>query len=84
MLAVNYTPTERNLDDVRAFVDERGVEFPILLDESGRLNDTLYRDAIPGYPTSLLIDANGVIVDYFPRQIPGDELIRKLDELLGK
>ncbi len=84
VLAVNYTPTERNLDDVRAFVDERGVKFPILLDESGRLNDTLYRDAIPGYPTSLLIDANGVIVDYFPRQIPGNELIRKLDELLGK
>jgi cytochrome c-type biogenesis protein len=83
VLAVNNTSTERSVDDVRAYVEDMGVKFPILLDQSGDLNDTLYRSAIPGYPTSLLIDANGVIVDYFPRSIQGDELVANLDDLLG-
>jgi cytochrome c-type biogenesis protein len=83
VLAVNNTPSESSVDDVRSFVDKMGVKFPILLDSSGHLNDTLYRPAIPGYPTSLLIDANGVIRDYFPGGIPGDELVTNLDDLLG-
>jgi cytochrome c-type biogenesis protein len=83
ILAVNNTPTERNLDDVQAFVNDMGIKYPVLLDRSGDLNDTLYRSVIPGYPTSLLIDAYGVIVDYFPRAIQADELVANLDDLLG-
>jgi cytochrome c biogenesis protein CcdA/peroxiredoxin len=83
VLAVNYTATETSLDDVRAFVDEFGITFPILLDESGAINEQLYRDAIAGYPTSFLIDANGVIVQHYPSIVQGDELLETLDELLG-
>jgi cytochrome c-type biogenesis protein len=84
VLAVNNTPTERNLDDVRGFVSELSVTFPVVMDKSGVINDDLYRDAISGYPTSLLIDADGIIAQYFPGRVQGGELIEALDGLLGE
>ena len=82
VLAVNYTPTEKSRDDIRAFVDELGVTFPIVMDESGTINEKTYRDAIQGYPTTLLIDANGVIVQYYPGIVQADKLLAALDDLL--
>jgi cytochrome c-type biogenesis protein len=84
VLAVNNTPTERHLDDVSGFVDELSLTFPIVLDESGAINDNIYRDVISGYPTSLLIDADGVIVQHFPGLVQGGELLEALDGLLGE
>jgi peroxiredoxin len=84
VLAVNYTAMESDLDDVGTFVDELGgVSFPIALDESGAINESLYRDVIGGYPTSLLIDTNGVIVHTYSGIVQGQELLETLDALLG-
>ncbi len=58
ILAVNLTTTEYSANDVEEFVDNLGLSFPILLDQSGDVT-SLYR--IQPLPTSYFIDGNGVI-----------------------
>ncbi len=79
-LAVNYAEPR---DKVTAFVEDLGLTFPVVLDESGRINEQVYGAAIIGYPTSFLLDENGVIVSYFPRIVSGEELIAALDQVLS-
>lgn len=79
VLAVN------NAEDrgtVRAFAGELGLTFPIVLDETGAINDTLYGSAIQGYPTSLLIDPDGIIVQRFSGPVNGAQLLNALDSRL--
>lgn len=79
VLAVNNAEPR---DQVASFTADLGITFPVLLDENGAINISLYGPVIPGYPTSLLIDQNGVIVRYFPRMVSGPELIEALETLL--
>jgi peroxiredoxin len=53
-VAVRDTP-----EAVRQFREEFGLTFPLVLDENQRVND-LY--AIPGQPSTFVLDKNGVIV----------------------
>ena len=78
VLAVNFMEAR---DDVVAFTAGLGITFPVALDPDGRINGGLYRSAIPGYPTSLLLDADGVIAAYFPGSLSGPELLAALDDL---
>lgn len=78
VLAVNFMEAR---DDVAAFIEGLGVTFPVALDPDGKINGDLYRSAIPGYPTSLLLDADGIIAAYFPRSLSGPELLAALDDL---
>jgi len=55
VLGVNF---DEAVEDVRAFRDELGLTFPLLLDPGGELQ-SLYR--VIGYPTTYFIDADGVI-----------------------
>jgi cytochrome c biogenesis protein CcmG/thiol:disulfide interchange protein DsbE len=55
VLAVNFNEPA---DQVRAFVDELDLSFPILLDPGGKVQE-LFR--VRGYPTSFFVDATGVI-----------------------
>lgn len=65
-----------NLQDVRAFVDELQLTFPILLDESGDISAGLY--GMRGLPTSYFIDTQGIL-----RRIQvGAMLPEKLEEYL--
>ena len=68
--------------DVAQFVAAHKLTFPILLDRDGTINGTIYGDKVLGYPTSFLIDPNGVIVRYFPGIVNGSELLEALDSLL--
>jgi cytochrome c-type biogenesis protein len=56
ILAINNGET---VDVIDAFRDEMDVTFPMALDEMGDIQDLF---AVPGYPTTLLLDRNGVIV----------------------
>ncbi len=80
VLAVNNM--ERK-SDVAQFIGDLGVTYPVALDESGAINFDLYGSAIPGYPTSFLLDRNGVIVGYFPRIVSGPELLDALEDMLA-
>jgi peroxiredoxin len=68
--------------DVAQFVTAHKLTFPILLDEDGAINGSIYGDRVLGYPTSFLIDRNGVIVRYFPGELNGSDLLEALDSLL--
>ena len=55
VLAVNYDEPE---EDVRAFRDELGLSFPLILDPGGSVQ-RLYQ--IRGYPSSIFVDPQGVV-----------------------
>ncbi|NLF79339.1 MAG: redoxin domain-containing protein [Chloroflexi bacterium] len=76
VLAVN---NQEEPDTVRTFADELGLTFPIVLDETGTINSKLYRSAIQGYPTSLLLDPDGIIVQRFSGLVDGAQLLNALD-----
>ena len=81
VLAVNNM--ERKTD-VAEFVDDLAVTFPVALDEDGAINLDLYGRGIQGYPTSFLLDQDGVIVNYFPGEISGSQLLDALDNVLNR
>ena len=81
VLAVNY---QERPEDVLAFVEDFGISFPVVLDESGAINDGLYGAAIPGQPVSFLLDKDGVIVHYFPGELRGPQLISALEDVFER
>ncbi|MCA1030189.1 redoxin domain-containing protein [Bacillus timonensis] len=58
ILAVNLTTTEKGLDTVTAYVKEKELAFPILLDVTGTVNNTYQ---VYSLPTSFFIDTKGII-----------------------
>ncbi len=78
VLAINIMEPR---DVVADFVDELALNFPVGLDLTGAITDDLYGDAIIGYPTSFLIDGEGIIAAYFPRVLTGAELLSALDSM---
>ncbi|WP_245637766.1 peroxiredoxin family protein [Cytobacillus solani] len=58
ILAVNLTTSEKNPGNIKEFVRERNVTFPILLDQDGDVGDQYRAITIP---TSYLIDSNGIV-----------------------
>lgn len=58
ILAVNATTSEKNRNNVDKFIDEYQLTFPIPLDEKGSVS---HQYDIIGYPTSYLIDSDGII-----------------------
>ncbi len=55
VLAVDF---DESADQVNEFVNELGLDLPVLLDPGGKIQE-LYR--VRGYPTTFFIDADGVI-----------------------
>lgn len=62
ILGVNLTPTEGDRDTIHTFVDEQGLSFPIVLDPEGDVMDTY---EVVAYPTTYLLDTEGVIRETF-------------------
>lgn len=58
ILAVNLTPSEKNQGNIKEFVRDRNVTFPVLLDQDGEVGDQFRALTIP---TSYLIDSNGIV-----------------------
>lgn len=76
--AVNVTLYDK-LDEAKAFVEEYGYTFPVLLDEK----EEVYRmfNGI-AFPTNVLIDEQGVIRDVIVGVIPPEELEAKIKNLI--
>lgn len=55
VIAINF---DEDVEQVQAFVDEMSLSFPVLLDPGGTVNRQ-YR--VRGYPSSYLIDSQGVL-----------------------
>lgn len=78
VLAINLTDQER-MRDVRRFVDELQIPFPVLLDQKGKVRKSY---ALRGLPTSVFIDAQGVVRLVNPGPITSEEIQRGLAEIL--
>ncbi|MFZ4816569.1 MAG: cytochrome c biogenesis protein CcdA, partial [Phototrophicaceae bacterium] len=75
ILGINNRETATQISD---FADEIGVTFPLLLDLQGNLQDGF---AIRSYPTTLLLDAQGIIVDKHLGFLSAEQLAEKLAAL---
>ncbi|MDP4550106.1 TlpA disulfide reductase family protein [Alkalihalobacillus macyae] len=58
ILAVNLTETEENPEEVKGFIKEYGMTFPVLMDVNSDVSTTYQ---VRAYPTSYMIDSDGRI-----------------------
>ena len=77
IIGINNTSTDQE-DQVPAFVEEFGVTFPIVLDETG---ETAKAYHILGLPTSIFIDSNGMVNEIFTGPINKAYIESKLIDL---
>lgn len=75
VLAVNF---DESAERVQRFVDELGLDFPVLLDPGGRVQE-LYR--VRGYPTSYFLDSEGIIRFIHIGEMSATDLDRYLTQL---
>lgn len=78
VLAINLTDQE-SMKDVGKFVNELQMPFPVLLDQKGKVRKSY---ALHGVPTSVFIDATGVMRLVNPGPITSDAIQRGLAEIL--
>ena len=78
VLAINLTDQER-MRDVREFVQAFQMPFPVLLDQKGKVRKHY---ALHGVPTSVFIDARGVVRLVNPGPIASETIQRGLAEIL--
>ncbi|WP_233190979.1 peroxiredoxin [Sporosarcina sp. P19] len=77
ILAVNMTKTEKNkVESAKEFVDEYNLTFPILLDKD---SEVMKMYQIKVYPTSYIINKDGVITDKVMLPLD-DTMIKQLIE----
>lgn len=79
ILAINLT-FQDSLEDMRAFVDESGVTFPVLLDKEGAVTKAYQ---IQGIPTAFFVNKEGVIIDRVVGYSGPDLLASKFQRLAG-
>lgn len=77
ILGVNLT-SQDSMEDVRAFVDEFDMTFPVLLDESGEVAQYLYQ--LPGLPMSVFMDREGIVTRIYIGPMMGEQI----DEFIGE
>lgn len=75
VLAINFDETA---DEVGAYTSEMGLTFPVLLDPGGEVQ-RLYQ--IRGYPTSFLVDEDGIIRVQHIGQLTESQLDQYLSEV---
>ena len=78
VLAIDLTDQEHT-KDVQKFVNELEMPFPVLLDEKGKIRK---RYALRGVPTSVFIDAQGVVRVVHPGPITSEAIQQGLAEIL--
>jgi len=78
VLAINLTDQE-HMGDVRKFAVELQMPFPVLLDQQGKVR-THY--ALRGVPTSVFIDAQGVVRVVNPGPITREAIQRGLAQIM--
>ncbi len=80
VLAINLTDQE-HLSDVRKFANELQMPFPVPLDQKGKMRKTY---ALRGVPTSVFIDARGIVRLVNPGPITPLTIQRGLAEILPR
>jgi thiol-disulfide isomerase/thioredoxin len=76
--AVNATKFD-NIDKAKAFAEQFAFTFPVLVDKEGEVTE-LYR--VYGFPTSFLVDTNGVIREVIIGILPPEQLEKKIRKVI--
>lgn len=76
IVAVNR---EESIDEITDFTDDLGLTFPILLDESGQIQEQYN---VIGYPRSYLLDENGIILNQNFGALTSSQIQEWLEEAL--
>ena len=77
IIGINNTSAD-NADSIPAFLEEFGVTFPIVLDETG---DTVKTYQIIGLPTTIFVDSNGIVNEVFTGPLNKAYIESKISEL---
>ncbi|AJD92980.1 peroxiredoxin [Jeotgalibacillus malaysiensis] len=78
ILAVNLTSKDNGMDKIESFVDDYGLSFPVLLDETGAIGDEFQAFTIP---TTYLIDEEGVIQRKLMGPMDRDMMVDMMEDL---
>jgi peroxiredoxin len=79
VLGLNLTYSD-TLPDVKAFVSEFHMTFPVLLDKDGQVAEKLY--PLPGVPTSIFINRDGTIERVQVGLMSGEQIDKFVAEIL--
>lgn len=77
ILAINFGESQ---EKVQEYLDELGIDLPVLLDPGGSIQE-LYR--VRGYPSSFFVDPDGVIRFIHIGELKQDDLDYYLSQLKG-
>lgn len=75
-IAVNMTRTESSIDAVERYVTEYDITYPVVLDQNGSVAAMF---GIRGTPTTVVVDAEGVVVARWTGPSSYDRLVRAVD-----
>ena len=78
VLAIDF---DESKEKVQGYMDELGIDLPVLLDPGGNIQE-LYR--VRGYPTSFFVDADGVIRFIHIGELKMGDLDYYLTQLIGQ
>lgn len=78
ILAVNVTETEKSSDGIGSFIDEYEMDFPVLMDEA---SEVVNEYKVMAYPTSYIIDEEGIIQFVAPGAMNYDIMVREYDKM---
>jgi len=77
MVVLGVNVMER-LDEVKPYIEENGLTFPVVLDEEGMMG-SLY--LVRGMPTTYFIDKEGVILGSIPGMLTYDQMMDVLNQM---
>ena len=63
-------------EELMPYLEKHGVTFPVTMDEEGSLAQLFY---VSGFPTSVFISPEGVLVGSVPGYIPDDQMLGYID-----
>jgi thiol-disulfide isomerase/thioredoxin len=78
-VGVNLTTSEAGVGEVRRYAEELDIDYPIVLDERGEVQQ---RYGVRGTPTTYIVDARGRVVHRFMGAMSYADMMRRLTVLL--
>ena len=75
LIGVNLSTLESGVSPVQAFVQDKGLTFPVLLDETGEVKAKYH---VKAYPTTYVLDENGIVRAVHRGVLNGETLHRLL------
>ncbi|GKU77521.1 TlpA disulfide reductase family protein [Paenibacillus sp. L3-i20] len=79
IVTVNVTSQEQSAKHVRQYVEGKKFKFPVLLDERG---DTASQYVVNAYPTTFILDGNGIIRERFLGAISYHDMKKRIDRVV--